>query len=84
MKITYDPEADVLYIEFRENPPVESINIEEGIYYEIDEAGKLVGLEVIYASDKLKDFNKVEFIHYPLPAKRKAKKRSPKKEAASA
>ena len=80
MKITYDSEADVLYIEFRENPPVESVKIEEGIYYEIDEAGHLVGLEIIYASDKLKDFNKIKFEHYAFPIRKKPKKRTSKKQ----
>lgn len=84
MKITYDPEADVLYIEFKENTPVESVKIEEGIYYEIDEAGHLVGLEILYASDKFKNFNKIEFEHYAFPIKKRPKKQSKKKEAASA
>ncbi len=31
MKITYDPEADALYIELREAQPADSIDIEEGV-----------------------------------------------------
>ena len=84
MKITYDPEADVLYIQFNDNRPNDSIDIEPGIHYEIDKEGHLVGLEIIYASDKLKDFNKIEFEHYAFPIKKQPKKRTPKKQEATA
>ena len=85
MKITYDPEVDVLYIKFSNNKPVDNIDIEEDVIsYNLDKDGHLVSIEVIGASKKFKDFNKVEFIHYPLPLKKKTKKRIQKKEATTA
>ena len=83
MKITYDPEADALYIQFSNKPLSHSVDIEEGIVYDVDKEGNFAGIEILDAKKRFKStFNKVEFIHYPLPAKRKAKKRSKKKEAA--
>ncbi|NQS98871.1 MAG: DUF2283 domain-containing protein [candidate division Zixibacteria bacterium] len=84
MKITYDPEADVLYIQLTSKMPVESVNIEPGVFYEIDDEDHLVSIEILDASERYKDFNQVEFIHYPLPIKKRPKKQSKKKEAASA
>lgn len=84
MKITYDPEADVLYIQLTSKMPVESVDIEPGVFYEIDDEDHLVSIEILDASTRYKDFNKVEFIHYQLPYKKKTKKRIPKKEATTA
>ena len=74
----------MLYIEFVDKTPAESIDIEEDVFYEIDDEGHLIGLEILYASDKYKDFNKIEFEHYAFPVKRKAKKRVKKQEITTA
>lgn len=53
MKITYDPEGDVLYIQLREVTPADSLDIEEGVTAELDDHGHLVALEVLDASRRM-------------------------------
>lgn len=67
MKINYDPEVDALYIEFRAVRAVKNIDIEEGISVDIDKDGHMVGLEILDATDKLKeDLWGFEFSQLPL------------------
>lgn len=75
MKITYDPEADAVYILFEKRKPSHAVEIEEGISYDVDEKEHLIGIEILDASKRYKNFNKVEFIHYPLPVKKRTKKK---------
>ncbi|MBI2860606.1 MAG: DUF2283 domain-containing protein [Chloroflexi bacterium] len=53
MLITYDSEADALYIELRRVPAEDSIDVEEGVTALLDGDGHIVGLEILDASDRL-------------------------------
>ena len=53
MKITYDPEADVLYITLREVPAADGIDIEEGVSVDLDKDGHIIGIEILDASQRL-------------------------------
>ena len=53
MKITYDPEADALYLELRHVPSSKSIDIEEGVMVDFDAEGHVIGMEVLDASERL-------------------------------
>ena len=53
MKITYDPEADALYIALRDVPAVDGIDIEEGVSVDLDKDGHIIGIEILDASDRL-------------------------------
>jgi uncharacterized protein YuzE len=53
MRITYDPEADALYIELRRVQAHDSTDIEEGVTADLDENGHIIGLEVLDASERL-------------------------------
>lgn len=53
MKITYDPEADALYIELRGARPADSLDIEEGVSVDLDSEGHIIGLEVLDASKRM-------------------------------
>jgi uncharacterized protein YuzE len=53
MKITYDPEADALYIVLRDVVPSDSSDIEDGVTVELDNEGHIIALEVLDASDRL-------------------------------
>jgi uncharacterized protein YuzE len=53
MRITYDPEADALYIELRPAPPVDSRDIEEGVTADLDVDGHVIGIEVLHVRDRL-------------------------------
>ncbi len=62
MRIKLDPESDTLYIRFAERPIVESEEVAKGIILDFDEAGHVVGLEVLRVSEKFspKDLQSVQ------------------------
>lgn len=54
MKITYDLEADALYIQLREGvPAVDGVDIEDGVTADLDEDSHVIGFEVLDASKRL-------------------------------
>jgi uncharacterized protein YuzE len=53
MRITYDPEGDVLYIALRDVPAVDGIDIEEGVSVDLDDKGHIIGVEILDASERL-------------------------------
>jgi len=55
MKIQYDPEVDALYIELRDVYADRNIDIEEGVSVDLDADGHIVGLEILDASERLKE-----------------------------
>jgi uncharacterized protein YuzE len=50
MKIEYDKEVDALYVRLQEKYVARTIEIEEGLNLDIDDEGKLIGLEVLDAT----------------------------------
>ena len=48
MKITYDKQADVLYIKFSDNKIVESQEKEKNVVVEFDNENNIVGVEILY------------------------------------
>ena len=63
MKITYDPEADALYIELRRVRAVDSTDVEEGVTVDLDDRGHIIGLEILDASKRMTP-NELANIHY--------------------
>ena len=53
MLITYDGEADILYIELRQVAAEDSKDIEDGVTVLLDREGHIVGLELLDASERL-------------------------------
>ena len=53
MKIRYDENVDALYIRLREGKYYESDEIKEGIILDYDEAGNIIGIEILDASSYL-------------------------------
>ena len=53
MKLNYYPETDSLYIDLSERPSVESREISEGILLDYDANGRLVGIDIDNASNKV-------------------------------
>ena len=53
MKITYDPEADALYIEVHSGEIDDSLDIEDGVTADLDKEGHLLGLEILDASKRM-------------------------------
>ncbi len=52
MKIEYDPEVDALYVRLNENKVIESEQVQPGIVLDFDEAGTVVGVEVLSVSKR--------------------------------
>lgn len=61
MKITYEPEVDILRIIFNDNPIEESDEEKPGVIFDYDQQGNVVGLEILEASKRLDNPRSVEY-----------------------
>ncbi len=63
MKISYDEEADALYIKFRDGEYVESDEVQDGIILDYDGGRNLIAIEILNASSRfaLQDLTNVSF-----------------------
>ena len=61
MKVTYDPEVDVLRILFRDVPIEESDEDKPGVILDYDKDGTLVGMEVLNASQRVENPRGVDY-----------------------
>ena len=61
MKIKYDKQTDVLYIQFNTNAIVESGEDNKGVILDYDYDNNVVGIEILNASLKLPQPNIVEY-----------------------
>jgi len=52
VKIEYDKEVDAIYIRIQEKTVARTLEIEEGVNIDFDSQGKVIGLEIIGATDK--------------------------------
>jgi uncharacterized protein YuzE len=68
MKIEYDKEADAIYIQIQEKEVTTSREIEEGVIIDFDDEKKVIGFEVLNASEKfnLKDIGTINIEKFPL------------------
>ena len=55
MKVTYDPKVDVLRILFGSTAIAESDEDKPGVIVDYDEAGNVVGMEILNASQRMED-----------------------------
>jgi len=53
MKVSYDKEHDIAYIQFSDKKPDGAIEIEEGVVLDTTEKDELVGMEIFDASKRL-------------------------------
>jgi uncharacterized protein YuzE len=61
MKVTYDPEVDVLRILFSNAAIEESDEDKPGVILDYDKDGNVVGLEVLNASQRIENPRAVEY-----------------------
>jgi len=61
VKVTYDPEVDVLRIVLNEQPVEESDEEKPGVILDYDKAGNLVGLEILDASKRIANPRSLEY-----------------------
>jgi uncharacterized protein YuzE len=52
MKIEYDKAVDALYVRLQEKYVDRTVEIEEGLNIDLDENGKLIGLEILDATER--------------------------------
>ncbi len=52
MQVRIDREADAMYIRLSEEASVSTEEIEDGLVVDLDEAGRVVGIEVLYLSER--------------------------------
>ena len=46
MKVEYDPEADIIYIRIREDKIVDTVDLDEDVFADLNERGEVVGIEI--------------------------------------
>ena len=61
MKVTYDPEVDVLRIVFRDGSIEESDEDKPGVILDYDAAGEVIGMEILNASTRTDNPRSVDF-----------------------
>ena len=67
MKFEYDPARDLLYIYFADAAvkAAKTVTVEPGVHADFDARGKLIGIEIIDASEIME--RKIEFTFPGLP-----------------
>jgi uncharacterized protein YuzE len=53
MKLSFDEKADALYIRFQEGKVARTRKIHDGILVDVDEAGRLFGIEILDVSERI-------------------------------
>ena len=61
MRVTYDPEVDVLRILLSDSPIEESDEDKPGVILDYDKDGNIVGLEILDASKRVSNPRSVEY-----------------------
>jgi uncharacterized protein YuzE len=61
MKVKYDKEVDILYIRLSDGPVKESDEDKPGIILDYAADGSIVGIEILDASKKFPEPDKVEY-----------------------
>lgn len=61
MKVTYDPEVDVVRIVLRSSPIEESDEDKPGVILDYDKDGNIVGLEILNASKRMENPRSLEY-----------------------
>jgi uncharacterized protein YuzE len=67
MKLHYYAETDSLYIDLAPAPSADSQEISDGLVADYDDHGRIVGLDIQHASERL-DLSILETYHLPLTA----------------
>jgi len=61
MKVTYDPEVDILRIVFKDIDIEESDEEKPGMILDYDKDGNIVGMEILDASKRIENPRSVEY-----------------------
>ena len=61
MKVKYNKEQDILYVSFSDEAVFESDEEKKGLILDYSASGKIVGIELLNASQQLENPTKVEY-----------------------
>lgn len=61
MKATYDPKTDTLSFELKSGPVAESDEDKPGTILDYDDAGNLIGIEILDASQRITETRTMQF-----------------------
>ena len=61
MKVTYDPEVDIVRIRFSNTPIEESDEDKPGVILDYDKNGNIVGMEILDASKRMENPRALEY-----------------------
>ena len=66
MKITYDSDADAMYIYLNEREVARTVQVSDRVLVDLDDEGNLRGVEVLFVSKALADTD-FSHVHLQLP-----------------
>ena len=69
MKLHYYPDTDSLYVEFRNEPGEQTLEVTDGLQVDINGAGEVVGFDIDRASSRV-DLSTLETSSLPLRSTR--------------
>lgn len=72
MNITFDPQADALYIQFQKGAVAKTIKERDGLLIDIDDKGRIFGIEILDATYRLTQKG-IEGVNINFPIKLPAK-----------
>ncbi len=65
MRVKYFADTDTTLLEFSNTPPVETQELDENIYLDLDENGRVVSITIEHASASM---NVEEFLYQRIPS----------------
>lgn len=65
MNVTYDREADALYIRLRDGDVAKTSDVEEGLALDYDNEGALIGIEILRASKRITEPHAISYSAEP-------------------
>lgn len=65
MRVKYFADTDTALVEFSSNPPVETKEVNENIYLDLDDEGRVVSMTIEHAGQSA---NMEEFLYQRIPA----------------
>lgn len=61
MKISYDPDADAMYIELVEREVAKTKEVDDNTIIDLDNEGNVIGVEILFVKERMPEFiEKVE------------------------
>ena len=57
MEITYDPEADAMYIKLIESEVAETKKIDNNTILDYDDKGNVIGVEILFVKERMPSFS---------------------------